>query len=339
MRLDGEAHTGSAIETTDTDRIELLRRLIRLRAFDERAVSLQRQGRIGNYPPCWGEEGTQVGPLYALRDRDWVFPSYRQQFVGMFRSIPPATFLKYRRGYGGKIGFWNPRTYRVAPISISIASHLPHAVGVAWAAQIRGDDVVSLAWFGDGATSEGDFHEALNIASVRKVPTIFFCINNQWAISTPFSRQTASENVVVKASAYGIHGMQIDGFDVLACWAADKGGPGSRPRRTRTGADRGGDLPHRAARHRRRSRALPRPASGRRVAELRADRTTRRDPSATGTRRRAQREGDVAGDSAVAEMESSPTPGPEAIFETTYASGMPWSVAEGLAELNELRAR
>ena len=127
-------------------------------------------------------------PLYACDDTDWVFPSYRQNAIGILRGVPASTVLAWWRGYGGKHGFWNPREHRVGPICVPIATHLPHAVGVAWAAKIRNDQTASLAWFGDGATSEGDFHEAMNFAAVFKTPTIFFCVNNQWAISTPISQ-------------------------------------------------------------------------------------------------------------------------------------------------------
>jgi hypothetical protein len=122
----------------------------------------------------------------------------------MLRGVPASTPLKYRRGFGGPLGFWNPRVHRVAPICIPIGTHLPHAVGLAWAAKIRRDDIASLVWFGEGATSEGDFHEAMNFASVFKVATVFFCVNNQWAISTPVSRQMAVEAVADKAVAYAM---------------------------------------------------------------------------------------------------------------------------------------
>jgi pyruvate dehydrogenase E1 component subunit alpha len=202
------------------DLIKIFSWIVVLRAFDERAVMLQRQGRLGTYPAFWGEEATQAGPLYACRATDWVFPSYRQGAIGILRGLDPATIFKYRRGHGGRHGFWNPREIRVGPSIVSIATHIPHAAGLAWAAKIRGDDVVSLAWFGDGATSEGDFHEGLNLAAVTRAPTVFFCTNNQWAISTPYSRQTATPTIAEKAVAYGIPSIRVDGFDPFACWKA-----------------------------------------------------------------------------------------------------------------------
>jgi pyruvate dehydrogenase E1 component alpha subunit len=202
--------------------VEIFRNLVLLRTFDERAVALQRQGRLGTYPMFWGEEATQAGPLHACEDTDWVFPSYRQGAVGILRGLSPATIFKYRRGFGGQHGFWNPRELRVAPSTVAIGTHLPHAVGLGWAAQIRGDRVASLVWFGDGSTSEGDFHEAMNFATVFRVPTVFFCTNNQWAISTPFSRQSATETVMEKAAAYSMRAVQVDGFDPIACWRATR---------------------------------------------------------------------------------------------------------------------
>jgi pyruvate dehydrogenase E1 component alpha subunit len=202
--------------------LEIFRNLVLLRTFDERAVALQRQGRLGTYPMFWGEEATQAGPLHACEDTDWVFPSYRQGAVGILRGLSPATIFNYRRGFGGTHGFWNPRELRVAPSTIAIGTHLPHAVGLGWAAKIRGDGVASLVWFGDGSTSEGDFHEAMNFSTVFRVPTIFFCTNNQWAISTPFSKQSATANVVEKAAAYAMPAVQVDGFDPIACWRATR---------------------------------------------------------------------------------------------------------------------
>ena len=202
--------------------LEIFRNLVLLRTFDERAVALQRQGRLGTYPMFWGEEATQAGPLHACEDGDWVFPSYRQGAVGILRGLPPSTIFKYRRGFGGRHGFWNPRAIRVGPSTVAIGTHLPHAVGLAWAAKIRGDGIASLVWFGDGSTSEGDFHEAMNFATVFRVPTVFFCTNNQWAISTPFSKQSASETVFEKAAAYAMPAVRIDGFDAIACWRATR---------------------------------------------------------------------------------------------------------------------
>lgn len=320
------------------DLLSLFRAMVYLRAFDERAVALQRQGRLGNYPMCWGEEATQAGPLRACGATDWVFPSYRQQAVGILRGIDPATIFRYRRGVGGKEGFWSPRRYRVAPIAISVATHLPHAVGFAWAARARGERTCALAWFGDGATSEGDFHEALNFAAVFRAPVVFFCTNNQWAISTPFSRQTASETVAQKALAYGIEAARIDGFDVVACWKAtsdalERARAGGGPTLIEAVTYRLG--PHATAddpsRYRDESETEPwrrREPIGR-VADYLVrhgiSRLTELEAMAQEARERIS--------AAVEEMEASGRPDPSVLFETTYAGVSPQSFAESLAEV------
>lgn len=322
----------------DKDLIEIFRGLILLRTFDERSVALQRQGRIGTYALYWGEEGTQAGALYALDDQDWVFPSYRQNAIGLLRGVPASTVLAWWRGYGGKLGFYNPRDHRVGPICVPIATHLPHAVGVAWASKIKGDSAASLSWFGDGATSEGDFHEAMNFASVLKVPTIFFCVNNQWAISTPFHKQTATETIVEKASAYGMPGVLVDGFDPVACWKATK----DAADRARNG---GGPTLIEAYCYRLRAHGT---ADDPRLYrdESEVDRWLHLEPvSRMSGYLRRQGILDEAGEeeiraeaktfvaNAVAEMEAMDHPGLEVLFDHVYASGNPWTFEEGLEEL------
>jgi pyruvate dehydrogenase E1 component alpha subunit len=308
--------------------------MVILRTFDERAVALQRQGRLGNYPSCWGEEATQAGALYACEPDDWVFPSYRQQGMPILRGVPPATILRYRAGYGGKTGFWDPHAHRVAPIAISIATHLPHAVGVGIGARMKKDPVVTVAWFGDGATSEGDFHEALNFAAVFKAPTVFFCTNNQWAISTPVRRQTATGSIVEKADAYGIPGVRIDGFDVVACWSA------TREAAVRARRGEGPTLieavtyrigPHATADDPGRYRELAEAEGFRRfepierlVAFMR-----RRSLLEEGRAAEIRAEAKTLVADAVAELGASPRPGPEVLFETTYAGARPPHLEQG----------
>jgi pyruvate dehydrogenase E1 component alpha subunit len=322
----------------DKDLIELFRWLLLLRTFDDRAVALQRQGRIGTYALYWGEEATQAGPLYACEGSDWVFPSYRQNAIGILRGVPASVVLGWWRGYGGVHGFWDAREHRVAPICVPIGTHLPHAVGLAWAAKIRGDAVCSLAWFGDGATSEGDFHEAMNFASVLGVATVFFCVNNQWAISTPFDRQTATASVAEKAAGYGVPGVRIDGFDVLACFEAaraalDRARAGNGPTLVEAFCYRLG--PHATADD---------PSLYRDQAE--ADRYRAHEPVGrtrallhdlgllTEERERVlQAEAAAAMTVAVADLDAVPAPGPEIMFDTVYSSGRPWTLEEGLHEL------
>ncbi len=319
--------------------IEILRGMVLIRTFDERAVSLQRQGRIGNYPSSWGEEATQVGTLLACNERDWLFPSYRQQALPILRGVAPSTILKYRRGIGGVEGFYNPREHRCAPISIPIGTHLPHAVGLGWAARLKGDPVCAIAWFGDGATSEGDFHEAMNFAAVFKAPTIFFCTNNRWAISTPFERQTATKTVAEKAAAYGMPSEEIDGFDAIACWKAtrralDRARAGDGPTLIEAATYRIG--PHATADdpslYRDQAEVernwKPREPIERLAAALRA----RGELSAEAEREiHAEAKEDV--DRAVREMDEAVEPPPSVMFETTYAGELPWTLQDALDEV------
>jgi pyruvate dehydrogenase E1 component alpha subunit len=201
----------------DDDRLVDIYRDLRLaRHFDTRAVNLQRQGRMGTYPPMAGQEAAQVGSAYAIADRDWIFPSYREHAASHVHGVDLVDVLRY--WMGDERGARHEEA-NVFPLAIPIATQILHAVGVGWAAALAGDDVVTVAHFGDGATSEGDFHEALNFAGVFDVPTVFLCHNNQWAISVPRERQTASETLAGKADAYGFSGVRVDGMDPLATYA------------------------------------------------------------------------------------------------------------------------
>jgi pyruvate dehydrogenase E1 component alpha subunit len=160
----------------------------------------------------------QVGSVFALDGRDWIFPSYRESAIGLLRGIPASTVLSWWRGHPA--GWWNPEDYGVASICVPIATHVPHAVGFAWGVRLKGEDRVAIAYFGDGATSEGAFHEAATFAGVMKAPAILFCNNNQWAISTPLSAQTAAATLADKAIGYGMPGVRVDGGDVLAVYEA-----------------------------------------------------------------------------------------------------------------------
>jgi pyruvate dehydrogenase E1 component alpha subunit len=202
----------------DADLLELHRRMVLLRTYDERSVVYHRQGRIGTYAIFWNHEAIQAGATYALDDDDWIFPSYRESAIGLVRGLPAATILQWWRGHPS--GWWNPADWNVASISVPIASHVPHAAGLAWGKKLRGENVVAMAFFGDGATSEGEFHEGVNLAAVMNAPAVFICNNNQWAISTPLEAQTRAESLAAKAVGYGIPGVTVDGLDVLAVYGA-----------------------------------------------------------------------------------------------------------------------
>jgi pyruvate dehydrogenase E1 component alpha subunit len=156
----------------------------------------------------------QVGSHYALERDDWMFPSYRESAIGLLRGMPPTTVLSWWRGHPA--GWWNPLDYNLASICVPTATQVPHAAGLAWGKKLRGEKTVVITYFGDGATSEGAFHEGANFAGVFRAPLVLFCNNNQWAISTPLSAQTAAPTLADKAIGYGMPGMRVDGADVLA---------------------------------------------------------------------------------------------------------------------------
>ncbi|MFP8953549.1 pyruvate dehydrogenase (acetyl-transferring) E1 component subunit alpha [Natrialbaceae archaeon A-arb3/5] len=185
------------------------------RRFDERLISLQRQGRVGTYASLAGQEGAQIGSTYALDEADMLSYQYREHGALVARELPWEYLLYWMGHEDGNAALADVNVF---PLNISIASHLPHAVGWSWAAKLDGDESVSVVHFGDGATSEGDFHEAMNFAGVFDTPTIFFCNNNQWAISVPQESQTASETFAQKATAYGFDGVRVDGMDPLATY-------------------------------------------------------------------------------------------------------------------------
>src|SRR5213594_1954097 len=220
--LDSDGNLDSALEPdlSATELKRLYRAMLLGRRLDERMVRLQRQGRIGTFAPIKGQEASQLGSVCTLRESDWMVPSFRETAAMLWRGWPIEKLLLFFAGHleGGQPA----PEQRDLPITIPVATQLPHAVGLAYAAQYRGDDVVVIAYFGDGATSEGDFHEALNFAGVWHVPVVFVCQNNQWAISVPLKKQTNSKTIAQKALAYGLPCIQVDGNDVLAVYAASR---------------------------------------------------------------------------------------------------------------------
>jgi pyruvate dehydrogenase E1 component alpha subunit len=216
---DGEL-IGDAPDLSDDELVTMYREMRLARHFDKRAVSLQRQGRMGTYPPLSGQEGAQIGSAFALDDEDWLFPSYREHGAALHRGLPLKRTLLYWMGH--EVGNLIPEDVNMFPVAVPIATQILHATGAAWAKQLRGEDGAVLCYFGDGATSEGDFHEGLNFAGVFDTPNVFFCNNNQWAISVPRERQTASETLAQKSVAYGFEGVQVDGMDPLAVYAATR---------------------------------------------------------------------------------------------------------------------
>jgi len=205
----GKADAALLPPLSDDDIRRMYALLVLSRAFDERALTLQREGRLGTYPSILGQEAAQVASAFALGPGDWVFPSFRE--MGMHIALSYPIPLLFRYWAGDERGLRTPDGLNVFPICVSVGTHLPHAAGAAMAARIRGDRIAVAAYFGAGATSKGDFHEGLNMAGVFGLPLVFICQNNQWAISMPVGRQTASKTLAQKAWAYGFEGVQVDG--------------------------------------------------------------------------------------------------------------------------------
>jgi pyruvate dehydrogenase E1 component alpha subunit len=242
---------------------ELHRAMVRVRVLDERMLKLQRQGRIGFYAEARGQEAAVIGGVAALEARDWVVPAHRELGAALYRGLPLASVVAQLYGNADDIGRGRqmpvhqaaPRALNFVPPSSCVATQLPHATGLAWAAKMRKDPVVVLAYLGEGATSAEDFHAGVNFAAVYHVPAVFLCENNQWAISTPASHQTASRTFAIKALAYGMPGVRVDGNDVLAVLSAVReavsrarsgGGPTLIEAVTyRAGAHSSSDDPHR----------------------------------------------------------------------------------------------
>lgn len=304
--------------------------LILTRTFDEKAINLQRQGRLGTYAAVRGQEAVSVGAGLALEKQDWYFPAFRDIGVYLARDYPIPRLLLYWAGdeRGGKI----PVDHRIFTIAVPVSTQIPHAVGAAWAAKLKKQSHAVMVFCGDGATSKGDFHEGMNMAGVYNLPLVLIVQNNHWAISVPRHKQTAAETIAQKAIAYGIPGVQVDGNDVLAVYEATKTAlqnarAGKGPTLIEAVTYRMGD--HTTA-----------DDAGRYRSDKELEKWRKRDPiirfekylktqkvitasyiSKTAKSKKAQME------AAVAEMEAIPPPDPESIFTSTY-SQMPWDLEE-----------
>jgi len=228
LDLEGRV-VGPEPEIPAEDLRRLHRHMVRMRVLDQRMLSLQRQGRIGFYGTATGQEAAITGSAYPLRATDWIFPALREMGVSMWRGTTAKEIVCQLIGNSGDVlvgrqmpCHFSDRKVRSVAWSSCIGTQLPHAMGAAWAAKLQKHDTVMMGYLGDGATSTGDFHAAANFAGVLKAPVVFFCQNNQWAISVPLSGQTASESIAIKAVAYGFPGVRVDGNDVLAVIAATR---------------------------------------------------------------------------------------------------------------------
>ena len=218
--LDTEGRVDLALmPEIDPSRIrDLYRDMVLMRTFDTKALKLQRQGRMGTWPPIKGQEAIQAGVALAMGENDWLIPGFREHGIMVLRGVPLHLVFAYWAG--DERGSSYPEDVRCFPVAVPVGSQWQHGTGVGLSLKMRDEDAVAVTFGGDGSTSEGDFHEAVNCAGVFGTKTVFVIQNNQWAISVPLHRQTAAETLAQKAHAYGIPGIQVDGNDVFAVYAA-----------------------------------------------------------------------------------------------------------------------
>jgi pyruvate dehydrogenase E1 component alpha subunit len=233
LKPNGTLASGATAPLTDEQALEALRLMMIGRAFDTKCFSLQRQGKMGTFAPLHGQEASIVGSAMALNPKtDWIAPQYREMPAALRQGLPLKNIILYRQGHpqGGVV----PAGVNVMQFQISLAAQIPHAVGLAWGMQLQQQPGVAVAYFGDGSSSEGDFHESCNLAGVTKAPVIFLLQNNQWAISTPREIQSASTDLASRAPGYGFPGVSVDGNDLFAVYqavseAVDRGRRGEGP--------------------------------------------------------------------------------------------------------------
>lgn len=220
---DGTSHVPrTQIGLSDDALRDLLRWMILARALDQECMKLQSEGELTVYPPFLGQEAAQVGSAFALAPapKDMAFPSFRELAAALVRGVDPVEYLQYHRGtwHGGP---YDPLASGFGPVCVTLANQIVHAVGYAMGTKLDERDDVTIAYFGDGSASEGDFHEACNFAGVFELPVVFFCQNNGWAISVPTEQQTAAP-IFLRAAGYGFPGVRVDGNDILATWLATR---------------------------------------------------------------------------------------------------------------------
>ncbi len=319
--------------------VRLYESMLLVRTLDARMMNLQRQGRIGFFGTTTGEEAAVLGSAAAVKDSDWVFPALRQGAVLLWRGFPLTAYVAQLIGNTGDVlnGHQMPchyadRSVNVVSWSSCIATQLPHAVGMAWAARFKGKDDIAVGYLGDGATSSPDFHAAMNFAGVWKAPVVFVCQNNQWAISVPVSAQTAVTELTRKADGYGVPAVRVDGNDVLAVYAAVRdaaararqgGGPTFVECVTfRMGGHSSSDDPtrYRADAQVEEWRKKDPVERFRRYLEGRGLWDTAREEAGTA------RLNDAIG-AAIKEAEAMPLPPPESMFDSVYAA-LPWNLRE-----------
>ena len=344
MREDGTLDPSSDPRLNAAELRKLYETMVKTRLLDERLVSLQRQGRIGFHVGSRGEEGAICAAALGMREQDWLFPCYRELGAALLRGFDLQRFVDNMFGNARDVvrgrqmpDHFTARAQRYASVSSPVGTQITHAVGFAWGAKIRKDDIATLAYFGDGATSSNDFHSGMNLAAVFRLPVVFFCRNNGWAISTPTHQQSASASFSVKADGYGMPGVLVDGNDVFAVVSvvrdavrrAVRGeGPTLIEARTyRTGGHSTSDDPGRYRTQAEVGSWLASDPIHRLKAHLKARGlwNEAREEALVAEVDRAFRE-------AVASAESEPAPPLESMFQDVYAE-RPWHLAEEFQEL------
>ena len=218
LQPDGSLAAGATAPLDDEETRLLFAALVAIRAYDRKGNALQKQGRLATYASFAGQEAAQIGAVAALKPDDWLVASYRDAGAMWFHGYPWVNLFLGRTG--DERGGSPPVGVNIMPPSITVGAHMIHAVGLAWGERFQSRDRVAMTLFGEGATSEGDFHEAMNFAGVYQLPVVFLCQNNQYAISMPRAEQTASETIAQKADGYGFGGDQVDGNDLYAVYSA-----------------------------------------------------------------------------------------------------------------------
>jgi pyruvate dehydrogenase E1 component alpha subunit len=338
---DGRVAPEHEPKLTPSELQKLYSLMVTTRAADLKALKLQRQGRMGTFAPSLGHEACQVGSAFALQSKDWVFPYFRDLGTYITLGLPLKNYYLY--WMGNEEGMRIPPGLNIFTISVPVASQVPHAVGWAMAMRYRKEQAAVIAYFGDGATSEGDFNEALNWAGVFKTPNVFICFNNQYAISTPVRQQTAAKTIAEKAAAFGFPGIRADGNDVLAMHKLTK----EALERARSG---GGPTLIEAFTYRMGNHTTSDDASRYRD-ETEVNGWSRRDPIERFRlylkdkglwddtfEGRVQKEAEDLINKAVEEAENTPPPRPEDIFVYTYKQMTP-ELNDQLAELRDFLKR
>jgi 2-oxoisovalerate dehydrogenase E1 component alpha subunit len=344
LRSDGTLDPQHDPGLAQSDVVALYRAMVETRLLDERFVALQRQGRIGFHVGSLGEEAAILGSAWAMRKEDWLFPCYREFGAALLRGLPLQKLVDNMFGNTNDTvkGRQMPCHYTCkaigwASISSPVGTQITHAVGLAWGAKIRHESVAALVYFGDGATSSSDFHSGLNFAGVFRLPVVFLCRNNGWAISVPVERQTATRTFAEKAVGYGIEGVRVDGNDVFAVISAtqravERGLKGEGPTLIeaityRMGGHSTSDDPNRY----RQSEALEEWAARDPIERLRAH-LGKHDLWSDDDEAKLRSEIDQRFRDAVALAERTAPPSLESMFDDVYASPS-WHLAEQRSEL------